>query len=231
MHITSITGANQISHDGTLFEPIQGFVFDVPQELGEHLLRFGEWRQPEQDDYGTPEGIFAPGIAPARKAPKPRTGGDMLVIVPHTKTPAIDGRFKGVEKIPLSADDDYWNLLSQLWSERRTFIIVEHDVAPSKAALEDLWDCPEPWCSQPYPYLGGTHHGLGCTKFTAGLMGKEPLLWDDVARMSDWQHPSKHWCRLDAWSQNALNAAGWVRHQHHIPVAHPVAPPAHGCQS
>ena len=76
MYITSTRGANAVSHDGVQYQPLQGFVFDVPFELAQHLLtmrdQFGPlFRLPEQDDYDLDEPIAAPGPdRPEPAAPK-----------------------------------------------------------------------------------------------------------------------------------------------------------------
>lgn len=82
MHITSTRGTYALNHGGVTYEPVQGFVFDVPYELGNQLLTMSDalgpfWRLPEQDDYDLDEQIAAPG--PKRTAPKP------------TRKPAVRG--------------------------------------------------------------------------------------------------------------------------------------------
>lgn len=87
MHITSTRGCSKIAHEGRTYEPVQGFVFEVPQHLGEHLLGMSDeygpqWRLPEQDDYDLPEPIAHPtGEKPAKKTtPRP------------SKRPAVNGK-------------------------------------------------------------------------------------------------------------------------------------------
>lgn len=86
MHITSTRGAHTVAHENDTYEPKQGFVFDLPYELANTLLRMRDvngplWRLPEQDDYDLPEQIAAPPPdgKPKRTAPKrtskPAVGG------------------------------------------------------------------------------------------------------------------------------------------------------------
>jgi hypothetical protein len=64
MHITSTRGFNKYSHDGVEYEPVQGFVFDLPWDLAQRELGMSDangpfWRLPEPDDYDLPEDIAA----------------------------------------------------------------------------------------------------------------------------------------------------------------------------
>lgn len=136
-----------------------------------------------------------------------------------------------------SSDHAYFDLLSELWSEWEDFVIVEHDVVVSEAALVSLEECPSDWCCCPYPYGRGTIVGLGCTKFTAALMEKIPDLLDLVGHLSDETHAPKHWCRLDVWIQRAI--ADLRAEDPEIPwrcIDHPEvghlgrSRPSHGCR-
>lgn len=78
MHITSTRGAHTVAHGKDTFEPVQGFVFELPYDLANTLLNMRDpdgplWRLPEQDDYDLPEQIAAPdndGRVAKRTAPK-----------------------------------------------------------------------------------------------------------------------------------------------------------------
>jgi len=162
---------------------------------------------------------------------------ETLVVVPYTRPPAwgwrdawgtiATPRFVDVSRAP----DAYWELLAALWGDRRDFILVEHDVVPDLAALEDLEDCDRRWCAQPYRYLHGQlNWGLSCTRFRRAAMDATPDLWARVAVMSDHLHGPKHWCRLDAWSYRLLNQAGVQRHDHGLTVWHTHERSSHGCE-
>lgn len=77
MFVTSTRGANRVSRDGTTYEPHQGFVFDLPQDLAEHLLSMSDahgplWRVPVQEDYDLPDEAIAQPEPTPRKRAEPR---------------------------------------------------------------------------------------------------------------------------------------------------------------
>lgn len=151
------------------------------------------------------------------------------ILIPATRAPAWDG---GRVVRLSSRDDAYWRFWRSVWTAGRTVIVVEHDITPTPEALADLEGCRSPWCAQPYPYMGGMYRGLGCVKFTGGLIAATPRLWERVALMSDRDHVPKHWCRLDAWSAQVLTGDGWKRCEHNTAVGHDWEPgrgPSHGC--
>jgi hypothetical protein len=149
------------------------------------------------------------------------------VLIPATRAPA----WTGGQVITLDdTDDAYWRFWADLWTVGESVIVVEHDIAPTGKAIAELVTCSSQWCTQPYPYFVGTYHGLGCVKFTAELMATIPDLWTRVAGMSDPTHPRMHWCRLDAWSQQILSAAGHQPCRHSTLVEHlNSGRPSHGC--
>ena len=135
------------------------------------------------------------------------------VIVPHTRLhPTVQqvlGKRDDVVFISLGTDEAYWHLLSRLWRERQTVVIVEHDVLPWPGAIEELIACPGLWCSCSYHINGGIgiHHAFGCTKISAEFMSLLPDVWQQVA--------SRHWSRLDEQlCTAALFHAGQVPHPH-----------------
>lgn len=46
MRIIPTINASSVSHDGTIYEPDEQGVFDVPEHVGAELCRFGHW-EPE----------------------------------------------------------------------------------------------------------------------------------------------------------------------------------------
>ena len=153
-------------------------------------------------------------------------------LCPETKK-ALDATKHSYTPINVSkSDETYWELLNSLWSKGETFAIVEHDIVIHKTALQELADCPRPWCAFPVPYFSSNHVGLGCVKFGSDLIKRFPNALDEVALMFDSKHPPKHWCRLDAWLQTRVLPQA-ERHVHQPPLGHvrsgSVIKPSHGC--
>jgi hypothetical protein len=130
---------------------------------------------------------------------------------------------------PVGEHSTYCGLLRRLWALHRTFAVVEHDIVVNPDTLDGLRDCPEPWCAAPYPFLSGTHLGLGCVRFRDDLLTRYPDAMERVATMRDATHPPGHWCRLDAWLRNWLNEQGVQVHEHAGLVAHLDPRSSHGC--
>jgi hypothetical protein len=134
------------------------------------------------------------------------------------------------------ADDAYWHLFASLWARGETFCVVEHDVIVRDMALDELASCESDWCSFLVPYVGLEYAGLACAKFTEALIARVPdALQAVAANPGDEDHPPKHWCRLDAWLQAALEEAGERKCIHGPPLQHLRDPsdekirPSHGC--
>ena len=67
MLITSTNGTLRVAHDGQTFEPTQGYTFDLPADLAEHLIRFDAWRATEPEDLDLPDVPVAPRRGRPRK--------------------------------------------------------------------------------------------------------------------------------------------------------------------
>lgn len=162
----------------------------------------------------------------------------MKVIVPYTRLcketkKALDRTRYVYETVFVgNSDTDYFDLLSDLWSEGETFAIVEHDIVIHKTALSELENCDSPWCAFPVYYFATTHVGLGCVKFSSPFIKRFPNAMDQVAEMCDGTHPKKHWCRLDAWLQQRVLPSS-ERHVHPTVLGHVrsgnIIRPSHGC--
>lgn len=153
----------------------------------------------------------------------------MRVLIPSVGPPLWDGGFV----VPIDPDDDeaYWRFWRDVWKRQESVIVVEHDVVPSEIALRSLASCPYGWCTQPYTYMRmHMYRGLGCVKFSGTLMGMFPDLWEWVADHQDYDHPPKHWCRLDMWSTEILTSLRVTQHEHFLQVRHPIRErSSHGC--
>lgn len=134
-------------------------------------------------------------------------------------------------------DTAYFRLLSNMWHQGETFVVVEHDVLVKPWSIDDLERCSHPWCAWQIKYGAGFTPGLGCAKFTAEVMSQVPDAMERVGRCSDAGHPPMHWCRIDWWLQHKiLPGAGLVQHVHGGPLDHlrdtvGDVKPSHDCQS
>jgi hypothetical protein len=148
------------------------------------------------------------------------------IFLPYTRLePVVRRALQAAERLPTevyvgSADTRYYDLLSDLWSHRETFAIVEHDVIVRPDSLDELEGCPEPWCAFTVPYFVGDYPGLACTKFEASVMGGFPEAMSLVGTMSNASHPPKHWCTLDAFLMSLLYSRGFRKHVHEPALGH-----------
>jgi hypothetical protein len=156
------------------------------------------------------------------------------VVVPFTElraetSAALQGR--EVTYSPMLTDESYFELLSDCWAAKRSFIVVEHDIVVEPWTIDELAACPEDWCSMGYPYRGDpAAHGLACTKFSDRLIARHPETFKWVDLLRDDSHEPRHWCRMDAWLWHTLTKFGEKRHEHPGVVGH-LGPqfPRHGC--
>lgn len=159
----------------------------------------------------------------------------MRVVVPTTVThPEVYAALAETgfefDSIPVDhSDRAYYDLLASLWAAGESFAIIEHDIVVYPSAPLELAACPFPWCGLPYAYGNTTTYGLGCVKFSEGLIARHPDAMLRVGVMSDPTHPARHWCRLDAWLTAVLTSVGEGRHEHKGLVRHLGNGCAHGC--
>lgn len=159
----------------------------------------------------------------------------MRLVVPYTNlhpetAAALDASGQVYETIRVHGDDGYCTLLSALWAAGEAFAVVEQDITVGPGTVPALAGCPAGWCAFPFPYMASdAYYGLGCVRFSAGLLARIPNAMNQVAVMHDETHPAKHWCRLDAWLTLVLTEAGERRCEHQPPVGHLHRYPSHGC--
>ena len=139
------------------------------------------------------------------------------------------------------SDSVYGELLVELWEKGETFLVVEHDIILPAGIVAEYKACDEEWCSSPYAYFdmpvttsGG---GLGCTKFSSGLMARWPTMMRRAMEIPYTGHAPWHWCGCDWRTYTALRAGGlgaseWPaeRHQTHTEVKHRAGKCSHGCR-
>lgn len=138
----------------------------------------------------------------------------------HTHSWALDAaklalRQDGVEVAYhyLGADDAYYVLLRGLWHAGGGFVIVEHDIVVWPGAVQQLEDCPEPWCVFPYySSVGWARDALGCTKFSSGLLQRYPDVLEPP--FPDCCQHTTYWCGLDRLISHRLRSHGLEPHEH-----------------
>lgn len=108
----------------------------------------------------------------------------------------------------------YSRLLGDLWRGGETFILVEHDIYPTPAAVSELTSCSQPYCAFPYWCRGSLEMCLGCTKFGEDLIARIPDMPIWINR-----YP---WWSLDGRVAEAIFVMTGIRapHQHRPPVEH-----------
>lgn len=114
----------------------------------------------------------------------------------------------------------YWQAR---WKDGQTFINVEHDVVPWPGALEQLWECPKPWCAFGYAEPVPGYPVLGCAKFSAEAIAAAPELpAPGYIRSHKWATTAEEatsWLTMDRLIGHALLGAGVMPHRHNPPVS------------
>lgn len=122
-----------------------------------------------------------------------------------------------IEFVLIKPADDlaYGRVFSRAWEIGKTFINIEHDIAPWPGALQAMWDCSHDICLHEYMigHSGKKQRALGCIKFDRELMLRHPDAnygWDETL----WNH-------LDAQVLGATIVDLEIEpHVHEPPVAH-----------
>ena len=121
------------------------------------------------------------------------------------------------------SDHAYFDLLAQLWADGKSFVVVEHDIAISEGVVASFDACLEPWCLHGYGHPafpdGLLTASLGCTRFSAALLGAELDMMVAVGEFSTGL-PARHWCHLDLAVRETLRARGHAPCVHPPPVTH-----------
>jgi hypothetical protein len=91
--------------------------------------------------------------------------------------------FKAVR---MHTDQDYPHELAAWWADGRPFVVVEHDICPWPGAIDQLAECPQPWCALPYIEATRLAAFLGCTYFDPARLGPSvPLIEGDTWMTAD----------------------------------------------
>lgn len=122
-------------------------------------------------------------------------------------------------------DDAYARLVTELWTAAEDFVLIEHDMVPTEAALADAFACSCLWGVSPYngPGLDPIYRSLGFVRFRSALMRREPDLMQHVTSLHDAiDTPPGHWRSLDARLDGALRQRGYEMHTHSTVLQHHV---------
>jgi hypothetical protein len=135
-----------------------------------------------------------------------------------------------VVTVEVTADNDYHDVIAELWSDGETFVTLEPDIVPAPGQIEELAACPEPWCAFAYEYPPfGMYAGMGLAKFSRELLARFPYALSETGTWHDATHPAKHWCRVDGWLKQYLMERGVTQHIHGVVEHLHKGRPAHDC--
>ena len=142
---------------------------------------------------------------------------------------ALDRYAPATEYVHLgSASDAYWATLSKLWSEKKPFAIIEHDVEIHGSVIRTLQHCTRPWCLFPYggpPAPAGCKQvlftePLGCVRFRANLMKNHPNAIADIGKGNPRPDECHHWRgldgRLSGTLRNLIDPSTGERYEPHV---------------
>lgn len=166
----------------------------------------------------------------------------MRIVVPHTAihplaNAALQRLAPEAERVDVSASTEaYYRLVAELWHAGDDFLLIEHDIELTEAALAQALDCPCIWSTSPYRGPGTSYEGatvltgsLGCTRFRAELIAAVPGALAEVGNVDDGGPavPLRDWRRLDARLLGVLMAHGYAPHVHAEVIHHHPYP--YGC--
>jgi hypothetical protein len=105
----------------------------------------------------------------------------------------------GARLVPMVRTSSYWDLLGELWTGERDFLLWEEDVLPSADLIEGMTACTEELCSGTfgrwyYELVAGrrvlkSDSWLGLVRFSAGLQRRVP----DALILAAERFPDRHW--------------------------------------
>lgn len=151
----------------------------------------------------------------------------MRVVLPYTHLHPATVRRANTHlpthtRVRLNPNDPtaYQTLLARLWADRRTFLLVEHDIGVHAGVAAQLDHCRSAWCAFAYPGPGRMLYELGCTRFRVGLLASEPDVFAEIDTLPFDGLPRGDWRRLDVRLADVLARRGWARCVHTPPVEH-----------
>ena len=151
----------------------------------------------------------------------------MRIVVPYTQINPLTAKSLEnyqVDYIDVSQTvESYWRLMVDIWETKCSTLIVEHDMEINDRAIRQAKYCACEWSVSPYcgPARQVLSAALGCTRFRASFMAKNPDLLSKVGSIDD-AGPAivlRDWRRLDARILGVLRDRGYKPHLH-TPVLH-----------
>ena len=125
-----------------------------------------------------------------------------------------------------AGDHGYFDLICRLWSERRSFVILEQDVLPAPGVREAMASCPEPWCAGLHKLHDDAPDvwSLGFMQFRSELLVRhyaqletgsyEP---DGATLLAEVLGENKSWRRVDLALYTVLRMGGFTEPHLHGP--------------
>jgi hypothetical protein len=174
-------------------------------------------------------------VADRRRTPSRPAGTDpgLNIVCPYTPAKLqaataaaldrLDRLDRPVARVDVSGHHTaYAALLEGLWAAGEDFLIVEHDMVPTPAMVDQMESCQRWWCVNPYAANEwGTLVvcGFGFTRFRAGLMAAEPDAFAAAAAVGDrWSR--RHWMGMDGRLVSVIADRGYRPHAHEPVIEH-----------
>lgn len=114
----------------------------------------------------------------------------------------------------------YTDHLQVRWDEGEKFINMEHDIVPWPGALEDLWECNNPWCffgyRQGIDMVANGAAPFGLVKFDQAIIESTPVVWEEMRKKYD--RTLKPWMSHDLHFYEYATTRGYTPHQHYPAV-------------
>lgn len=142
----------------------------------------------------------------------------MKIVIPYTEildVTRISLRGHKYDMVEMEGEYGYSQFFKKCWEKGEDFINVEHDSVVWPGAVQQLIDCPHPWCAYDFSSKSnwevensqGILHSipLACMKFTKEFMEKIPHAWDEEV----------NWRECDVHLFKKASEAGLKIHQHY----------------
>jgi hypothetical protein len=148
----------------------------------------------------------------------------MKVVIPYVEGELADetkkwGEEHEAEFVDLTGDDEgYFQLISRLWREGDSFVVVEEDIVPNEEQFTSMLVCNEPWCAgvhklHDHPDGAPEVWSLGLMKFPTALTERV-----QIAMLAQALAEDKSWYRIDLCLYPVIRLGGFSEPHLHGPV-------------